>query len=177
MASSDPSHGSLTALWKNPAPLASLPGEEALRGLFWKPSDTWQEQHIREYFSSRPRLHELGAHLCEPLLLKILGVDPVAEEDAVTDEETNYDDVDDKDDARILCHLGRSALHRDKNDKGRSFWISRRDLLLNPEHALKLELFEASQRSPRLKGQRKKAAVMPAPLERRKTAEAGQPGS
>jgi hypothetical protein len=153
MASSE-RRGRLAALWQNPAPLVSLPGDEALRSLFWMSSDMWQEKRVHEYLSSRPRLYEAGAHRCEPSLIKIFG----ARYDAAQDE------------MQYHCHLGRSALQGRDEVGPRLFWISRQDLLLNPEHALKVELFEANLKSPKLEGQRKKAATTPSPPARRRTA-------
>ena len=139
-------------------------------------SDMWQEKRVHEYLSSRPRLYEAGAHCCEPALIKILG----ARYDAAQDE------------MQYHCHLGRSALQGRDEVGHRFFWISRQDLLLNPEHALKLELFEANLKSPKLEGQRKKAAATPSPadgqglksarqldavLQRRHDIVAGQDGS
>lgn len=115
-------------------------------------SDMWQERRVHEYLSSRPRLYEEGSHLCDPALLKILG----ARYDPITDV-TEFS-------CKLAC---RNPFGRETDDQGRNFWISRQNLLLNPDHALKLEHFEESHRSP-AEGQRKKAQEPPGPPSRRK---------
>lgn len=115
----------------------------------------WSEKKLRDYFASRPRLFEAGAHLCEPVLLKILAARYDAEED-----ETQF-----------CCLLGRRAAAA--AEEPRTVWLSRQDLLLNPEHALKLEHYEESgQRNPALEGQRRKAVAAPAAPSRRRSAAA-----
>jgi hypothetical protein len=104
------------------------------------------------------------------VLSKIVGARCVVDDDKSGDEGLN--EKESRNETQFQCELRRSAAHPEKDEQGRSFWISRRDLLVNPEHALKLENFEANHRNPKLEGQRKKAASTPSPPARRRAAKA-----
>lgn len=106
--------------------------------LLWRPSELWSDEDVFAYFSSRPRLWDERAHLSDPTLVRI------------TDK--RYDEKSDE--TQCLCILSRCRavpVLGTFKDRGRSFWINYRDLLLNPDHAAELEKFEASARPPKKK--------------------------
>ena len=106
------------------------------RALLWRPSELWSDKDVFGYFSSRPRLWDDRAHVCDPTLLKI------------TDK--RYDAASDE--TQCLCVLSRCRSGPGTfKDRGRPFWVNYRDLLLNPDHAAELEKFEASTRPPKKK--------------------------
>jgi hypothetical protein len=105
--------------------------------LLWRPSELWSDEDVSGYFSSRPRLWDERAHVCDPTLLRIV--------------DKRYDA--DSDELQCLCVLSRCKMATGlSKDRGRSFWINYRDLLLNPDHAAELEKFEASSRPQKKKG-------------------------
>ena len=74
--------------------------------------------------------------MCDPSLLKVL--------------DQRYEAVSDE--VQCLCLLSQSKRSTSTfKDRGRTFWINYRDLLLNHEHATELEKFESSLRPAKTK--------------------------